>query len=62
LLAVGAPHVLVAVGGLPANIDTVPEFIALIDAVEGGAPRLLAHSRRARSSRRRAKTTRSSST
>jgi hypothetical protein len=33
-----APHVLVAVGGLPASIDTVPEFIALIDAVEGGAP------------------------
>jgi plastocyanin len=33
-----APHVLVAVGGLPAAIDTVPEFIALIDAVNAGAP------------------------
>ena len=32
-----APHVLVAVGGLPADI-TVPEFIALIDAVNAEAP------------------------
>jgi uncharacterized cupredoxin-like copper-binding protein len=31
------PHVLVAVGGLPEDI-TVDEFIAVIDAVEGGAP------------------------
>jgi hypothetical protein len=31
------PHVLVAVGGLPEDI-TVDEFIALIDAVEAGAP------------------------
>lgn len=31
------PHVLVAVGGLPENL-TVDEFIALIDAVEAGAP------------------------
>jgi hypothetical protein len=32
-----APHVLVAVGGLPAGI-TVDQFIAIIDAVESGAP------------------------
>jgi hypothetical protein len=32
-----APHVLVAVGGLPADI-TVAQFIALIDAVNAGAP------------------------
>jgi hypothetical protein len=32
-----APHVLVAVGGLPTDI-TVDEFIELIDAVNAGAP------------------------
>ena len=32
-----APHVLVAVGGLPADI-TVSQFIELIDAVNAGAP------------------------
>jgi hypothetical protein len=32
-----APHVLIAVGGLPAGI-TVYQFIALIDSVEGAAP------------------------
>jgi hypothetical protein len=31
------PHVLVAVGGLPEDL-TVEQFIALIDAVEAGAP------------------------
>jgi hypothetical protein len=31
------PHVLVAVGGLPEDI-TLPEFIEVLDAVEGGAP------------------------
>jgi hypothetical protein len=31
------PHVLVAVGGLPEGL-TVEQFIAVIDAVEGGAP------------------------
>ena len=31
------PHVLVAVGGLREDI-TVPEFIEVLDAVEGGAP------------------------
>jgi hypothetical protein len=33
-----APHVLVTVGGLPEDIDTVEEFIALIEAVESGTP------------------------
>jgi hypothetical protein len=32
-----APHVLVAVGGLPAGI-TVAQFIEILDAVEAGAP------------------------
>jgi hypothetical protein len=31
------PHVYIAVGGLPDDL-TVDDFIALIDAVEGGAP------------------------